>query len=131
MDPTPPAAAETATVSPGLPPAAWIVAHAVTPATNSEPAASQETPAGFGTSWRAGTLTASAWLACSSVHPITSAPPLTGGALRPGNLDHLQLTGSAVAPESHCPHRLVGHGTCNQPPSQIISAPDARCSPPR
>src|ERR1019366_8849274 len=109
MDPTPPAAAETATVSPGLTPAAWIDGHAVTPATNSEPAASQETPAGFGTSWRAGTLTASAWLARSSVHPITSAPALT--EVTPGPTAVTTPAKSLPSPSGKC----AGHLSCRKP----------------
>ncbi len=46
--------------SPDLSPTDFTVAHAVVPATYREPAASHGTPGGFGTTWSAGRLTASA-----------------------------------------------------------------------
>ncbi|WP_227026203.1 hypothetical protein [Streptomyces fodineus] len=49
MLPTPPAAAETATTSPSPTPTAFVAANAVAPATYSDPASSQPSAAGLGT----------------------------------------------------------------------------------
>src|SRR5882724_1967540 len=91
IDPTPPAAPETTTTSPGLPPTARTAAHAVNPATGIAPATSQRTPAGFGTRLAASTRAYSAWLDRVSPQPITRGPgpkpppakPLTPGLPAP------------------------------------------------
>ena len=73
MNPTPPAAPETATTSPCFSPTDCMVAQAVVPATYREPAASHGTFAGLGTTWSAGRPTASAWLdpfVTPTDHPI-------------------------------------------------------------
>jgi hypothetical protein len=60
MAPTPPAAAETATTSPARAATASVAAYAVAPATYSDPACSQPSAAGLGTTWVSGTHTYSA-----------------------------------------------------------------------
>ena len=60
--PTPPAAADTATTSPRVAPAARAAAYAVTPMTYSDPATSHDIPAGLPMSWFAGTAVWVAWL---------------------------------------------------------------------
>ena len=80
IEPTPPAAAETTTVSPGCGSTAATAAQAVAPATFSDPATSQLRPSGLGTSWVTGTVTYSAWLERRQDQPSTSSPganPLT------------------------------------------------------
>lgn len=72
--PTPPAAAEAATTSPSLTATASVAANAVAPATYSDPAASQLSAAGLGTTCVSGTRTYSAWPARSHVQPSNSAP---------------------------------------------------------
>src|SRR5258705_8074173 len=83
IDPTPPEAAETTTVSPGPAPTARPAAYAVTPTTYRDPAASQDRPFGLATNWSAGTLTNSAWLALRSLHPSTSSPTANESASAP------------------------------------------------
>src|SRR5450756_1219237 len=77
MEPTPPAAPETATVSPGRRATASTVAHAVKPATGSPPATSHGTPAGRGVRSDASATAYSAWLDRVSTQPITSSPTAT------------------------------------------------------
>src|SRR6202012_194353 len=72
--PTPPAAAETATVSPGCGATARTAAYAVAPTTYSEPAASQLNSAGLRISWSTGTATWVAWLDLRKLKPRTSSP---------------------------------------------------------
>ncbi len=86
IDPTPPAAPETATTSPRFSPTDCMVAQAVVPATYREPAASHGTFAGLGTTWSPGRLTASAWLDRSSLQPITSSPTATSSTPSPTSL---------------------------------------------
>src|SRR5580700_3601466 len=74
IEPTPPDAAETTTVSPPVRPTARTAAYAVVPATNSAPAASHGTPAGLAVRCCSPTTTYSAWLARLSVQPMTSSP---------------------------------------------------------
>ena len=74
MLPTPPAAADTATVSPGPAPTARTAAKAVQPATYREPAASQLSSVGLAISWSARTATWLAWLDRSHEYPSTSSP---------------------------------------------------------
>src|SRR5690242_17379624 len=73
-DPTPPAAADTTTVSLGRGATASTQAYPAIPTTNSEPATSQDSGPGLAVSWSAGTSTNSAWLARVSVQPSTSSP---------------------------------------------------------
>src|ERR1039457_6375946 len=77
IEPTPPAAPATTSVSSGPAWAAGTAAGAVVPATNSAPAASHGTPAGRGTRSPASTRTNSAWLARLSVNPLTPSPTAT------------------------------------------------------
>src|SRR4051794_3644906 len=74
IEPTPPAAADTATVSPGWAPTARTAAYAVHPTTYSEPAASQLSRAGLRISCVTGTATYSAWLDRCHDQPSTSSP---------------------------------------------------------
>src|SRR5882757_7138472 len=53
---------------------ARTAAYAVAPATNSEPATSQETSDGLAVNWFAGTVTYSAWLDRRLENPMTSSP---------------------------------------------------------
>ncbi len=73
-EPTPPAAPEMTTVSPSLGWTAWTAPHAVVPATNRPPAASQETFSGLRVRSPASTRTSSAWEARLLLNPITSSP---------------------------------------------------------
>ena len=75
--PTPPAAAETTTVSPGWGSTARTAAQAVAPTTCSAPACSHASSDGLATICPTGTATYSAWLARASVHPKTSSPTVT------------------------------------------------------
>ena len=61
-------------MSPWLSDTARTDAHAVAPATNSEPATSHGTAAGRGVALAASITTSSAWLARLSVQPMTSSP---------------------------------------------------------
>src|ERR1700733_11561011 len=72
IEPTPPAAPETATVSPPVRPTARTAAYAVVPATNSAPASSHGTPAGLAVRCCSSTTTYSAWLPRLSAQPMTS-----------------------------------------------------------
>src|SRR5215468_4308025 len=76
-DPTPPAAPEMTTVSPGPGSTANTVAYAVVPATYSDPATSQDSLAGREVSATSSTTTNSAWLALLWVKPRTSSPTAT------------------------------------------------------
>src|SRR5207302_9519795 len=75
--PIPPPAPAITTASPTLGATARTVATPVTPATNSAPATSQGTFAGFVVRLAASTSTYSAWLARLLVKPITSSPTAT------------------------------------------------------
>src|SRR5579883_311402 len=74
IEPTPPAAADTATLSPDLTDTARTEAYAVLPATASDPPTSQDTPGGLAVRFCDSTTTYSAWLARRSVKPTTSSP---------------------------------------------------------
>src|ERR1019366_6949874 len=74
IEPTPPDAPATTTVSPALRPAARTAAYAVVPATNSAPATSHDTPSGFAVRLATAATAYSAWLARLSVQPRTSSP---------------------------------------------------------
>jgi hypothetical protein len=65
--PTPPAAADTTTVSSGASETDRVAAYAVVPATNREPATGHGTASGLAARLPAGATTSSAWLARSSV----------------------------------------------------------------
>ena len=80
--PTPPAAAETATVSPGRGATARTAAYAVAPTTYSEPAASQLNWGGLWISWLTGTAVWVAWLDRRKLNPSTSSP--TANSVTPG-----------------------------------------------
>src|ERR1700677_4743211 len=77
IEPTPPAAPETTTVSPALRATLRTAAYAVVPATKRAPACSHETFPGRGTRLSASTTTSSAWLDRLLVNPITSSPTAT------------------------------------------------------
>src|ERR1700749_3067658 len=77
IDPTPPAAPDTTSVSPALSATARTAAHAVNPATGSAPATSHGTAAGLGVRCDASTTAYCAWLARVSTQPITSSPTAT------------------------------------------------------
>src|SRR5580658_1215111 len=77
MEPTPPAAPETTTVSPALSATLRTAAYAVVPATNRAPACSHDTLAGRGTRLPDSTSTKSAWLDLSLENPMTSSPTAT------------------------------------------------------
>src|SRR6476659_974844 len=77
IEPTPPAAPETATVSPCFSDTARTDAYAVLPAIASDPATSHDTFAGLRVRFCATTTTYSAWLARRSVKPRTSSPTVT------------------------------------------------------
>src|SRR6478735_7255233 len=77
IEPTPPAAPETATVSPCFRDTARTDAYAVLPAMASDPATSQDTFAGLRVMFYASTTTYSAWLAHWLVKPMTSSPTVT------------------------------------------------------
>src|SRR6202167_3548830 len=77
MDPTPPAAPETTTVSPALRATLRTAAYAVVPATNRPPACSHDTFRGRGTRLPDSTSANSAWLDLSLVNPMTSSPNAT------------------------------------------------------
>src|SRR5580704_3985501 len=115
-EPTPPAAAETTTVSPSVRLTAWTAAYEVAPTTNSAPATSQGTPAGLGVRCCSSTTTYSAWLARLSVQPITSSPtetPLTAGPV------------SATIPARSLPSpegNVAGHRASSSP-SRILASP--------
>ena len=81
--PTPPAAADTTTVSPGRGSTARTAAQAVAPTTCNAPACSHASSDGFARTWRTGTTTYSAWLARRSVHPNTSSPTATASTPGP------------------------------------------------
>src|SRR5689334_4715688 len=82
-EPTPPAAPETTTVSPGRGSTANTVAYAVVPATYSDPATSQGSPSGRWVSATSSTTTYSAWLALLWVKPTTSSPTATPRTCEP------------------------------------------------
>src|SRR5262249_50283361 len=82
IDPTPPAAPDTTSVSPALSATARIAAHAVNPTTGSAPATCHGTEAGLGVRFAASTTAYAAWLDRVSTQPITSSPtptPVTPG----------------------------------------------------
>jgi hypothetical protein len=116
ITPTPPAAPATTTVSPSVSPTACTAAHAVDPATNSAPAASQDTAAGFGVRFAASARAYSAWLDRLSVKPMTSSPaenPVTSGPV------------AATTPARSLPSpdgNVAGHLACSKP-SRILASP--------
>src|ERR1700753_2814902 len=75
--PTPPPAPAITTASPAIGATARTVATPVAPATNSAPATSHGTLAGFAVRLAASTATYSAWLARLSVETLTSSPTAT------------------------------------------------------
>src|SRR5450432_1381618 len=75
--PTPPPDPAITTDSPAVGVTALTVATPVAPATNSAPATSHGTSAGFDVRLAASTSTYSAWLARLLVKPITSSPTAT------------------------------------------------------
>jgi BlaI family penicillinase repressor len=77
LEPTPPAAPETMTVSPACRATLRTAAYAVVPATKRAPACSHGTFAGRGTRLPDSTSTSSAWLDRSLVNPMTSSPTPT------------------------------------------------------
>ncbi len=115
IEPTPPAAPVTTTVSPGLRSTARTMAHAVKPATGIAPATSQGRPA-----WRArfaaSATTYSAWLDRVSTQPITSSPGanvVTSGPSR----------STTPAKSLPCPEgNVAGQRSCSAP-SRIFASP--------
>src|SRR5580693_9502107 len=115
-EPTPPAAAETATVSPVLRFTARRAAHAVKPATPSAPATSQGTSAGLPARLSASTTAYSAWADRVSTQPITSSPAAT--VVTPG-----PSRSTTPARSLPCPlGNVAGHSACSRP-SRIFASP--------
>src|SRR5580692_3220385 len=77
IEPTPPAAPETTTTSPGPTLTAWTIAQAVNPATGIPPATSHGRPDGLGARFVASATVYSAWLERVSTQPTTSSPGAT------------------------------------------------------
>ena len=116
IEPTPPAAPDTTSVSPDCSPTARIAAHAVNPTTGSAPATSHGRLAGFGVRLAASTTTYSAWLDRVSTQPITSSPtatPVTSGPSR-----STTPARSLPSPEGN----VAGKRACSRP-SRILASP--------
>ena len=115
-DPTPPAAPETTTVSPGAGSTAKTVAYAVVPATYSAPATSHARHCGRETRFTSSATTNCAWLARLWVKPKTSSPtakPRTCGPV-------CTMTPARSLP---CPEgKVAGQRVCRAP-SRIITSP--------
>src|SRR5580658_9836912 len=109
IEPTPPAAPETTTVSPGLRATLRTAAYAVVPATNREPACSHDTFLGRGTRLPDSTTTNSAWLALSLVNPMTSSPTATFDT--PGPTSSTTPARSLPCPEGN----VAGQRSANSP----------------
>src|SRR6202453_1851639 len=115
-DPTPPAAPETATTSPGDSATACTVPYAVAPTTNSAPACSHGTPAGFAVRSCSPTSTYSAWLARLCVKPMTSSPAAT--PVTPGPASATIPARSLPSPDG----KVAGH-ILSSKPSRIFASP--------
>src|SRR5579875_843263 len=116
IEPTPPAAPETTSVSPGRSATARTAAQAVNPATGSAPATSQGTFAGFGVRLAASTTAYSAWLDRVSTQPITSSPSAT--PVTPGPSRSTVPARSLPCPDGN----VAGHRSCIRP-SRILASP--------
>ena len=116
IEPTPPDAPATTTVSPGLSATARTAAYAVVPTTNSAPATSHGTPAGLTVRCVASARTNSAWLARSSVQPRTSSP--AENPVTPGPVCATTPARSLPWPEGN----VAGHRSCSRP-RRILSSP--------
>src|SRR5579875_3864845 len=116
IEPTPPAAPETTSVSPGRSATARTAAQAVNPATGSAPATSQGTFAGFGVRLAASTTAYSAWLDRVSTQPITSSPSAT--PVTPGPSRSTVPARSLPCPDGN----VAGHRSCSRP-SRILASP--------
>src|SRR5918996_3692627 len=116
IDPTPPAAPDTATVSPGFGDTARTEAYAVHPATANDPPTSHETFAGLVVRFCASTITYSAWLARPSVKPITSSPAANPST--PGPLFVTIPARSLPSPDGN----VAGH-LARRSPSRIFASP--------
>src|SRR6201996_2492536 len=116
IEPTPPAAPETTTVSPGLTSTARTMAQAVKPATGIAPATSQGRPAGLGARFAASATVYSAWLERRPTQPITSSPGATVVTSGPS----LSTTPAKSLP---CPDgNVAGHMACSDP-VRILASP--------
>src|SRR5882757_7954583 len=104
---------------------ARTAAYAVAPATNSEPATSQETSDGLAVNWFAGTVTYSAWLDRRMENPITSSP--TAKPLTPE-----PISATTPARSLPCPDGNVAGNTWRTAPERIAASlilmPAARTS---
>src|ERR1700733_4362619 len=109
IEPTPPAAPETTTVSSVSRATLRTAAYAVVPATNRAPACAHETFAGRGTRSPAPTTTNSAWLDLSLVNPMTSSP--TAIVVTPGPSSSTIPARSLPCPEGN----VAGHRSANSP----------------
>src|SRR6185437_760468 len=116
IPPTPPAAADTTTVSPGLTPTARTMAQAVNPATGSAPATSQGRPDGFGARFAASATTYSAWLDRVSTQPITLSP--TAVVVTSGPSCSTTPAKSVPCPDGN----VAGQSSCRAP-SRIFVSP--------
>src|SRR5882762_10179655 len=81
----------------------------VAPATNSEPATSQETSDGLAVNWSAGTVTYSAWLDRRMENPIASSP--TAKPLTPEPSSATTPARSLPCPDGN----VAGHRSCSAP----------------
>src|ERR1700733_807762 len=109
IEPTPPAAPETTTVSSVSRATLRTAAYAVVPATNRAPACAHETFAGRGTRSPAPTTTNSAWLDLSLVNPMTSSPTAT--FVTPGPSSSTIPARSLPCPEGN----VAGQRSANSP----------------
>src|ERR1700728_5349861 len=109
MEPTPPAAPETTTVSPAFRATLRTAAYAVVPATNRAPACSHDTFAGRRTRLPVSTTTSSAWLDLSLVNPMTSSP--TAKFATPGPTSSTMPARSLPCPEGN----VEGQRSANNP----------------
>jgi hypothetical protein len=116
IEPTPPAAPETTTVSPGWTRAARTMAHAVKPATGIAPATSQGRPAGLAARFAASATVYSAWLDRVSTQPMTSSPGAT--LVTPGPSASTIPAKSLPCPDGN----VAGQRSCSAP-SRIFASP--------
>jgi hypothetical protein len=116
IEPTPPAAPDTTTVSAAVSPTARTAANAVAPATNSAPAMSHGTAAGLGVRCSASATAYSAWLARLSVQPMTSSP--AANPVTPGPVSATIPARSLPSPDG----KVAGHLECSRP-ARILASP--------
>src|SRR5271166_1006218 len=123
--PTPPAAAETATVSPGWGATERTAAYAVAPTTYSEPAVSQLNWVGLWINWFTGTAVWVAWLDRRKLNPSTSSP--TANSVTSGPTALTTPARSLPSPEGN----VAGNISCTAPtrmPASPGLMPAARTS---